>query len=309
MFMKRNGVYDRVAFAIKPIDHQEIPTAIADPWMKTIQSIISGKMLETATFPWNGESKLNFLKAAILVSRENEVAEKYECAEHMNAAIAWARLYLINRVQTWMHTDEITIGACKLAFTLQKWEGNVNVACIESTITGEDMQSILQLTEVLRSVNQVGAGQAVCSTHDVVIRTAIFADQPNTYKSFPAVRTDAHRALAKKYKSKRMLELLAEPKVAQWTLMYGGKPSVMLTKHNGKVIGNDFGHTIDSVLTSRIAINDIAGGPQMWAEIAAFAGKDSPYHAVVNFAKRIGVPLDMDRITAASTAGKVASLS
>jgi hypothetical protein len=273
-------------------------------WMKWMRKIINGYSLGDAEPGWNNASILNFLKAASLCNRINEVQKAFGSTDALvEQAIEWGRQYGCVYMHAWKHSDEFKIGDCKLEFTLQKWEGKRDIVCVQSAITGSDVESIKQLSDIMARINRQ---DILMPCLDIVTRAMIFADNVNAYKSSSTHTTDAHRELAKKYESKRMLEHFAEPKVAQWTLMYGGKPSVTLTKQGCMVIGNDFGHTIDSVLMQRIMLDDIAGGPQMWAEIAAFAGKDSPLDTVMNFAKRIGVPMNMDRIKAASAAGKVA---
>ena len=46
------------------------------------------------------------------------------------------------------------------------------------------------------------------------------------------------------------------------------------------------------------------GGPQQWAEIAAFAGVTAYSDKIAGFASAIRVSLDQARIEAAATAGK-----
>ena len=107
--------------------------------------------------------------------------------------------------------------------------------------------------------------------------------------------------MAKKYNSTAIIAHLTKP---TWTLVVGS--SMYHLHKDGNVITSPdtaISYTIACVLGQKIAPGMI-GGPQAWAEIAAFAGNTDALKAILAIASAMSFPpLNDDRITCASKAG------
>lgn len=304
-----NGKYT-MTYEAKLLNHSS--TSKIDNWTKRIRAILEGKSIQSVNTPsyWSDDSELTFLKVACLCNRVDDVQKVFKCdSTVVDAAEAWARGYGIVHTRTWLHSDELTIRGHKLTFTLQKWSDSPAVICIEQTIRGKDRSATEELSTILRDIIRWANNGNHCQHaqySDLYARVAIFADAVSTYKLL-LNRSSEDLALAKKYESKRMIEHLTTTPVREWTvsdLAIGGHYT--LTKKDSVVTCAQLADTIVQVRCNSINLYRIQGGPQMWAEIAAFADNAQALTTARNFANHLGVQLDNKRITDAANAGKMA---
>jgi hypothetical protein len=296
-------------FIIEPIDHSNI-SEVAEKWIGWVRRIINGEVFRTTPSGWDRykDSQVCFLKVACLCNRVDEVYDLFQCTTAMrDEAVAWAKQYGYKHTRTWTRADEISIGACKLAFTLQKWDDNGDIACVSSRITGTEVENVRKLTTILSEIISIVSGEdrAWGISLDIHARVCVFADLLDTYQDLNFVPTDAHRQLAQEYESNCMIAHF-EKRPLVWKLICQNTEYV-LTKQAHTVTSANAAihHTIHSVLTWQcVDLCKMIGGPQQWAEIAAFAGVTAYSDKIAGFASAIGVTLDQARIEAAATAGK-----
>ena len=297
-------------YEAKMLNHSN--TSKIDHWTKRIRAILEGKTIQSInnSLYWSSDSYLTFLKVACLCNRVDDVQKVFQCSQDiLDSAHAWARGHGITCVRTWTHNDELTIRDHKLKFTLQKWSDDSRVTCVQQTITGKDRSTIEELTTILRDIiGWVNNGNHCIHAQysDVYARAAIFADAVSRYKLL-LNKSSEDLTLAKKYESKRVIEHLTISTVQEWQMQHVSfGTTCSLVKKDGVVTCAQLTDTIAQVINNRIDLYNIQGGPQMWAEIAAFADNGQSLTTARNFASTLGVCLDVKRINDALTAGRVA---
>jgi hypothetical protein len=286
-------------------------TSKIDNWTKRIHAILEGKAIQSVITPsyWSSDSHITFLKIACLCNRVDDVQNVFQCSQDMlDAAQAWARGHGIVHIRTWAHKDELTIRDHKLKFTLQKWSDGSNITCVRQLITGNDRTTIEELSTIMRDIiGWVNNGNHCIHAQysDVYARAAIFADAVSRYKLL-SNRSSEDLTLAKKYESKCMIEHLTQSVMREWKIPTASYGVCTLVKKYGVVTCAQLPGVVEQVINNCINLYNIQGGPQLWAEIAAFADNAQSLTTSQNFASNLGVCLDNKRINDALAAGRVA---